>query len=310
MTGLQLARLYYEQVGRSRLMEQFPQLNGQLAVGRVGEGSECFGLDDALSRDHDYGPGFCLWMDEAIFLRWGAQLQRAYRALPDTYAGYRRPTEGPFLRREGPMSTSAFYRQFLGPGGLPQSEEDWMALPQETLAACTNGEVFADPPGTFSAIRRHLLAGYPEQVRRKKMAAHCALAGQAGQYNHLRCIVREDPCAILWARQQFIYHFQAAVFLLNRRFMPYGKWARQALVRLDKLGDVCAPLLDRVACGQAAQEAIEDACSLLASHLRVCGLSTAPGSSLLAHGQAIQDTLTSPALARLPLLSWRSGWQI
>lgn len=185
-----------------------------------------------------------------------------------------------------------------------------MALPQETLAACTNGEVFADPPGTFSAIRRHLLAGYPEQVRRKKLAAHCALAGQAGQYNHLRCIVREDPCAVLWARQQFIYHFQAAVFLLNRRFMPYGKWARQALARLDKLGDVCAPLLDRVACGQAAQEAIEDACSLLASHLRICGLSTAPGSSLLAHGQAIQDTLTSSALARLPLLSWRSGWQI
>ena len=100
------------------------------------------------------------------------------------------------------------------------------------------------------------------------------------------------------------------MFLLNRRFMPYGKWARQALARLDNLGDVCAPLLDRVACGQAAQEAIEDACSLLASHLRICGLSTAPGSSLLAHGQAIQDTLTSPALARLPLLSWRSGWQI
>ena len=39
MTGLQLARIYYEQVGRSRLMEQFHQLNGQLAVGRVGEGS-------------------------------------------------------------------------------------------------------------------------------------------------------------------------------------------------------------------------------------------------------------------------------
>lgn len=149
MTGLQLARLYYEQVGRSGLMEQFPQLNGQLAVGRVGEGSECFGLDDTLSRDHDYGPGFCLWMDEAIFLRWGAQLQRAYRALPDTYAGYRRPTEGPFLRRVGPMSTSAFYRQFLGPVGLPQSEEDWMALPQETLAACTNGEVFARSPGNI-----------------------------------------------------------------------------------------------------------------------------------------------------------------
>lgn len=310
MNGLQLARLYYEQVGRPMLAERFPQLNGQLAAGRVGEGSECFGLDDALSRDHDYGPGFCLWMSEPVFLRWGAELEQAYRALPDICAGYSRPAKGPFLHRVGPMSTADFYRRFLGPGGLPQSEEDWMALPQETLAACTNGEVFADPIGTFSAIRRHLLAGYPEQVRRKKLAAHCALAGQAGQYNHPRCTVRQDPCAVLWARQQFIYHFQAAVFLVNRRFMPYGKWARQVLARLDVLGSVCAPLLDRVACGQATQEAIEDACSLLAAHLRFCGLSTAPGSLLLVHGQAIQDTLTSPTLAQLPLLSWRSGWQI
>lgn len=119
MTGLQLARLYYEQVGRSGLMEQFPQLNGQLAVGRVGEGSECFGLDDALSRDHDYGPGFCLWMDEAIFLRWGAQLQRAYRALPDTYAGYRRPTEGPFSGGWGPCPHLPFTGNFWARADCP-----------------------------------------------------------------------------------------------------------------------------------------------------------------------------------------------
>lgn len=310
MTGLQLSLCYYEQVGRPMLMTQFPQLEGLLAVGRAGEGSECFGLDDSLSRDHDFGPGFCIWMDKSVFRRWGQELMRAYWALPDTFAGYRRPESEVFAHRVGPMSTNAFFRQFLGPNELPQSEADWMALPQETLAVCTNGEVFSDPYGSFSSVRKYLLQGYPEQVQRKKIAAHCALAGQAGQYNHPRCMAREDPCAVLWARQQFIYHFQAVIFLLNRRYMPYGKWARQVLAQLDILGSLCAPLLDQIAYGTEAQEAIENACILLTSHLRMCGLSNVPGSGLLAHGQSIQETLTSPELSQLPLLSWRSGWQI
>lgn len=53
MNGLELARYYYETAGKQALERQVPDLVPRLAIGLAGEGSECFGLDDELSRDHD-----------------------------------------------------------------------------------------------------------------------------------------------------------------------------------------------------------------------------------------------------------------
>lgn len=60
MRGLELAERFYEEVGRPLLTEEYPFELPRIAVGLVGEGSECFGFDDEVSRDHDWGPGFCI----------------------------------------------------------------------------------------------------------------------------------------------------------------------------------------------------------------------------------------------------------
>ena len=64
MTAVERARKLYEEFGAPMIRERFPDYEGRFAVGLAGEGSECFGWDDAISRDHDYGPGFCLWLTE------------------------------------------------------------------------------------------------------------------------------------------------------------------------------------------------------------------------------------------------------
>ena len=59
MNGLELSHAFFETWGRPMLEKEFPQLLPYLAVGLFGQGSECFGFDDAVSRDHDFEPGFC-----------------------------------------------------------------------------------------------------------------------------------------------------------------------------------------------------------------------------------------------------------
>lgn len=71
MQGLELAKRYYEEVGRPMLERDFPELLPRLAAGLVGEGSECLGFDDAISQDHDFGAGFCLWFSAEDYNQYG-----------------------------------------------------------------------------------------------------------------------------------------------------------------------------------------------------------------------------------------------
>ena len=78
MKGLDLCRQYYFDIGRPLLYEKFPEVMPRCAAGLVGDGSECLGYDDDISQDHDFGPGFCLWLTAEDFRAYGAQIQEAY----------------------------------------------------------------------------------------------------------------------------------------------------------------------------------------------------------------------------------------
>ena len=78
MKGMELSRRYFEEYGRTMIDEKLSRYREYIAAGLVGEGSECFGFDDQLSADHDFGPAFCIWIPENLYDKAGAAIQEEY----------------------------------------------------------------------------------------------------------------------------------------------------------------------------------------------------------------------------------------
>ncbi len=235
MKGLEIAKQYYMQFGAPMIKQQFPQLESVIAVGLVGSGSECYGFDDEISQDHDFEPGFCLFIPDAIDRQTAFALERAYAKLPSEFMGLRRlkvqPVGG---SRHGVIPIPDFYRNKIGsPDGF-HDLYDWFRVPEYALAEATNGEVFRDDAGVFTAIRESLL-NIPEDVRKKKIAGHLLMMAQSGQYNYPRCLRHKETAAAQLAMHEFTQHAMHAIFLLNGKFMPFYKWSFRALRELPQL---------------------------------------------------------------------------
>lgn len=325
MTGLELAKAYYETYGKRMLAEEFPRYADRIAVGLAGEGSECFGFDDAISRDHDFGPSFCMWLTKEDYQVIGPELRRAYQALPKDFYGYPPRKEEPFGgERVGVLCIDDFYRRQIGRADAEFSMTGWVYVPESRLATVTNGDVFVDKLGQFSAIREKLLAFYPNDVRLKKMAARAAVMGQAGQYNYARCMRRGETVAAQHALSEFILNTISMVFLLNKRYKPYYKWMHRAMLTLPVLGEEVGGLIKELAengvnldawdceilpnAPQALNSAdrnvllIEQICRLVADELRREGLSSETNSFITHHGISIMSRIRDPQIRAMHLM--------
>ena len=237
MKGLEMARAYFETYGRPMLEKDFPDLLPFLAAGLCGAGSECFGFDDEVSRDHDFEPGFLLFLpgEEAVDRRRAFLLERAYEKLPREFEGCRRslvrPVGGP---RRGVVRTADFFRDRTGtPDGLLTADR-WFRAQEPLLSEAVNGEIFFDPYGEVTRIRENI-RHYPEDILLKKLAGHLLLMAQAGQYNYGRCLSHGEKGAAQLAVMEFVKSAMEVIFLLNGTYQPFYKWSFRALRGLPHL---------------------------------------------------------------------------
>lgn len=298
MRGLELSKNFYLEYGKKAIEENFPEYVDKIAVGLVGEGSECFGFDDDVSRDHDFDAGFCLFINGETEREIGFKLERVYAKLPKEYMGVKRATLSPVGgNRRGVILIDDFYRKFLGSSSVPSKTRDWFYIPPSMLAAACNGEVWKDDAGEFSKVREELLKGYPEDVRKKKIAAHAVFAGQAGQYNYQRLTSRGETGAAQLAIFEFVKHVISLVFLLNGKYEPFYKWAYRAMRDLPILADLEFSLAGLTESGNSKKEAadkieiIESVAAEIIAELKRRNLTDATCNNLETHAYSVTDKI-------------------
>ena len=310
MRGIDAARRWYESAGAPMLEREFSGVASRIAVGRAGHGSECFGYDDEVSRDHDYFTGFQLWITEADEREFGFRLERAYARLrkefpPDGEGAATTDSSELGDAEEGVTVIGDFYRRHLGFPGAPENWRQWLYTPDHAFAEAANGAVFRDDLGVFSGIRDTILNGMPEDVRRKKIAARAVFMAQSGQYNYMRCLRHGEPGAAALALDEFVRNAAQMVFLLNRRFAPYYKWVFRAMRDLPKLGELSGMLTDLLidgGSGAAKADQIESICAQIAAELRAQGLSDREDVYLEPHAFAVQSGIRDRELRALHIM--------
>src|SRR3954454_23388167 len=220
--GLALARAYWRRVVRPLLDEALPDV--PRAAARIGSGSDVLGLDDEISRDHDWGlrlqllvpPERVVDVEELLGAR-----------LPADFGGY--PARFVFTgRQHAHLAVDVTtVDELIGTGiGFDPRQGgtvgDWLSLTGQAVLEVTAGEVFEDTAGGLTALRA-ALAWYPDDVWRYVVASdweridqELPLMGRAGE--------REDELGSRVIAARLVDVAVHLGFLLCRQWAPYSKW--------------------------------------------------------------------------------------
>lgn len=311
MKGIEISKAYFEEYGRPMLEKDFSDILPYLCVGMVGGGSDCYGFDDEISRDHDFEPGFCIFIpnEDVVDRRKEFLLERAYAKLPKEFMGLKRSLVSPVGgRRNGVMRISDFYLNKIGSSDGKLSVLDWLTISESYLFEATNGEIFFDNYGEFSEIRNRIM-NMPEDIRLKKLAGNMLLMAQSGQYNYGRCLSHGETGAAQLAVIEFVNAAMKTVFLLNKKYMPYYKWSFRAMRDLklfSTFSDSFEYLLtseNDSATAQTKTDVIEDIASMIIGYLIDNEMTKAICGDLEKHAYSVNDSISDPNIRNMNIFT-------
>jgi hypothetical protein len=314
LRGAELARRFFADVVEPLLSRVAPGLG--YAAARLGSGSDVLGLDDVMSRDHDWGCRLTLLVDEDARDQVPRVSRMLEEGLPERFRGF--PVRFPVtwdssVSHKVEVATVAdFAASRLGVDptrGL--SVIDWLTVTGQSVLEVTAGPVFTDRTRALARVRS-LLAWYPPDVERYVLAAGwqriCQLmpmvgrTAEAGDELGSRLVSATLTGDAVWL-----------AFALSRRWAPYAKW-RGAVFRSLPVAGVLGPLLGSAAAASGWREredALAAACEVLLNIQRVHG-HPAPANAVVSFfdrpyrtvDRAVPEMLlaavTDPDVARLP----------
>ena len=239
------SRAFFAEIVRPILEAHFPEITAVTAFGLFGYGSEALGLDDQYSRDHHWGVRIDALLPGSVTEAQKQQIIDTVSAnLPESYRGhslYAAHLKGAGLALD---SLPSFLQRTIGLLQAPQTDVEWLRIPEEDITHVINGEVWLDAAGEFTAVRDSLNQYYPEPVRLRRIAHWCRYFSGMGSYALKRAILRNNTYyatitfsrAVKWAVQ--------LAFMLEHTYYPYDKWIMTRFAELPRLAEPLKPLVD------------------------------------------------------------------
>ena len=309
--GVGLALNYYEEVVAPLLQSRWPGLPH--AAARLGSGSDVLGLDDTVSRDHDWGLRLTLLVERG---RVEAVDEFLQQELPDTHQGW--PTRfgtswKPKLGHQVDVGTAEdFAASRLGVAvNTDWDAIDWLSMTGQSVLEVAGGAVFVDSLGAISDIRRRL-CWYPGDVWRyvvavdwQRISQELPFVGRAGS--------RGDDLGSRLLTGHLVGIAMHLGFLLERRWPPYSKWLGSLFSELS-VAKTLAPVLTMATTASTwleRQTALNEALEILQVKQLMSGLPTGkvvvepfferPFTSVSASiSQLLLAGIADPVLRRLP----------
>ncbi len=238
--GAECSRLYYEHLVGPAVDARWPGL--PRAAGRLGSGSDVLGLDDAVSRDHDWGLRLNLLVSADMAAHVDAYLEET---LPESFEGlptrFRTTWDAHRRHRVQVQDVASFVHSRTGVDLRdPLSTDDWLMLTGQAVLEVTAGPVFVDTDGALTAARA-ALRWYPDEVWRYVIAADWARLAQELPFVGRTAEVGDDlGSRVITARLVEVATHLA--HLIDRRWPPYSKWLGTSLTRLPRSHVVAEPL--------------------------------------------------------------------
>lgn len=173
LSGAELARRFFTGVVEPLLTGALPQL--RYAAGRLGSGSDVLGLDDGMSRDHDWGCRLTLLVDEHDREAVPEVSRLLEQRLPERFGEW--PVRFPVtwdasISHKIEVATVADFA--IGRLGVDPTDGlsvlDWLSLTGQSVLEVTAGPVFTDRTATLAPLRA-TLRWYPPDVERYVLAA-------------------------------------------------------------------------------------------------------------------------------------------
>lgn len=279
MQSQELSKLLFRDEIEPLMNRMFPNI--RFGAGSFGMCSENLSLDDDVSRDHEWGPRVTIYLSDADFEKYEAEIEKALQLnLPSVFHGFEM-----MWRQEGvdihDTSRKALYHVYINTlsrrlgfcgGSFPLKDSDWLNVSEQHLLEFTCGTIHRDDFGEL-AKAREMLAFYPDNVLR--FILMCEWNALGGDWFPIgRIGSRGDHLGLKLQTARVVGHMMQLAFHVSRKYSTYKKWFGTLFEKLPisaGLGPVLRQMLKEDD-WQTIEELIGKASEILLAHQNRLGI--------------------------------------